>query len=98
MANRYVLFQAYGNSEILAECRLALLQLLQHNDTGDMTLVLYTDNPGYFSHELEAFKTSIIEIITADLIKEWRGEIDFVHRVKVKILQHFFGNHTGSVV
>lgn len=98
MGNRYVLFQAYGNQEILAECRLALQQLLQHNDAGDMTLVLYTDDPACFGEELKFFNNPIIEILTPELIKTWRGEIDFVHRVKVKILQHFYNSHSGSVV
>jgi len=98
MTNRYILFQAYGNQQILAECRFALMQLLQHNDPNDICLVLYTDNPGYFTKELKAFDNNIIEMVTPALITAWRGKIDFVHRVKVEILQHFFSSHSGSVL
>lgn len=98
MLNNYILFQAYGKQEILAECRFALLQLLQYNNSKDICLVLYTDDPSYFTKELEKFDCNIIETITPELIIKWRGKIDFVHRVKVEILLHFFSKHSGSVL
>ncbi len=98
MMNRYILFQAYGNPAILAECRFALMQLMQYNNPKNICLVLYTDNPDYFAEELKIFDNHIIEMVTPELLTIWRGKIDFVHRVKVEIIQHFFCNHTGSVL
>lgn len=96
--NHYVLFHAYGSNEILAECRFALMQLLQQHDVETICVVLYTDNPLYFKNELEAFSNAITEHITAKQITAWRGEINFVHRVKIKVLQHFFSKYNGSVL
>jgi lipopolysaccharide biosynthesis glycosyltransferase len=98
MTNRYVLFQAYGSEEILAECRFALMQLLQQKDFDKICVVIYTDNPHFFKNELDAFPYTITELITAEQIKTWRGEIDFVHRVKIKVLQDFFNKYDGNVL
>jgi hypothetical protein len=97
MKNRYILFQAYGNEGVFLECRFALIQLLQYETEG-ICLVLYTDNPDFFKHELNGFTNVIVETISAAQIKEWRGDINFVHRVKINILQHFFSNHKGSLL
>ena len=98
MPNRYILFQAYGNPEILLECRFALMQLLQQDGYDTICVVLYTDNPSYFKNELTLFTNVIIKEVTDVQITEWRGKINFVHRVKIKILEDFFSNHAGSVL
>ncbi|MBL0355783.1 MAG: hypothetical protein IPP72_02350 [Chitinophagaceae bacterium] len=94
----FILFQAYGKEEILAECRFALLQLMQHNKPEDICIVLYTDNPTYFEKELAIFHNPIIEQVALQKITEWRGAIDFVHRVKIKVLQDFFSKHKGNLI
>lgn len=94
----YILFQAYGNEAILAECRLALMELLQYNDPAAFSIVLYTDNAGYFEKELDAFDNKIIRPVTPQDIADWKGTINFVHRVKIKVLQDFFSNYTGNVI
>lgn len=94
----YILFQAYGNDEILAECRFALLQLMRYNKPEDICIVLYTDNATYFTNELCIFTNHIIEQLSPELVTEWRGEINFVHRVKIKVLQHFFSRYQGNLI
>ncbi len=90
MPKNYILFQAYGTRQILAECRFALLQLLQHNNPDDFTVTIYTDDSSYFERELDLFDNKIIRIITAEEIKDWYGTINLGHRMKIKILQDFF--------
>lgn len=94
----FVLFQAYGSTEILDECKFALMQLLQQYGIDTISVVIYTDNPLYFTDELAAFPNFITETVSAAQIKEWRGEINFVHRVKIKVLQHFLNKYKGSVL
>jgi hypothetical protein len=98
MYNRYILFQAYGNEGTLAECKCALLHLLMHNPGDAFCIVIYTDNESYFKAILALFKYYIIETLPQEKVKEWRGQIDFVHRVKIKMFQHFFSKNTGSVL
>lgn len=74
------------------------MELLRYNDAFKLTIVLYTDNAGYFDNELDAFDNKIIRPVTPQDITEWKGAINFVHRVKIKVLQDFFSNHTGNVI
>jgi hypothetical protein len=98
MNKNYVLFQAYGNEQVLAECRFALMQLLNHNNPDEFTIVVYTDNESYLKHELGLFKHKTIRKILPGEINDWKGGINFVHRVKIKILQDFFTNNSGNVI
>lgn len=96
--SNYIVFQAYGSIEILAECRFALMQLYKYNPADEFSIVLYTDNAAYFKNELPLFSETIIEPVTPGIIKDWRGEINFVHRVKIKMLQDFFTKYSGNVL
>lgn len=98
VTRNHILLQAYGNEGIIAECRLALLELEKYNEPGTIKVVLYTDDPGAFEKELDIFDHKEIRLISADEIKAWKGEINFVHRVKIKILQDFFTKHAGNVI
>ncbi len=98
MQQRYILFQAYGNEGILMECQFALMQLLKYNSTDPFCVVLYTDNQDFFKPILQQFIHHEIIQVTLGKIKKWRGEINFVHRVKIEILLNFFEIHTGAVL
>ena len=96
MQQRYILFQAYGNKSILLECQFALMQLLKYNSTDSFCVVLYTDDQDFFKPILQQFIHHEIIYVTPGKIKQWRGEINFVHRVKIEILLDFFETHTGA--
>jgi hypothetical protein len=98
MQQRTILFQAYGNEGILLECKFALLQLLKYNDSNAFNMVLYTDNELFFKPVLQQFSHYETVQLNQETIKEWRGEIDFVHRVKIEMLLHFFTTHSGTVI
>ena len=98
MPNRYILFQAYGNKGVLLECKLALLQLLKHNDTSSFCVLLYTDNLDFYKEIFQQFNHFSIQPLTKEKITQWRGDIEFAHRVKIEMLLHFFETHTGAVV
>ena len=98
MQQRYILFQAYGNEGILLECKFALLQLLKYNNTNSFCVILYTDNHAFFKDVLQQFIHHQIVPLTPGKIKEWRGEINFVHRIKIAMLLHFFETHNGAVL
>ncbi|MFB9865283.1 hypothetical protein [Rufibacter immobilis] len=36
--------------------------------------------------------------MSADQIQQWRGELDFVHRVKIMVLRDFIQQHEGTVL
>lgn len=98
MQQRYILYQAYGNEGILLECKFSLMQLLKCNDPDSFCVILYTDNPDFFKPVLQHFVHHEIALLTPALIKQWRGDINFVHRIKIEMLLDFFSRHTGSVI
>jgi hypothetical protein len=95
---RNILFQAYGNTGVKNECRYALLQLSTLPDIEQYNVVLYTDDPAFFKPVLALFVHSEQILLTAHSIQQWRGAINFVHRVKIEMLLHFYSSHTGAVL
>jgi len=98
--NSHIVLQAYGNKDILHECAFALLSLCRHHsreELAELIIAIYTDESEYFeslTHGLDIqYKT-----INAARLKEWRGNIDFVHRVKIEILRDYVKQHQGQVL
>jgi len=97
--DRYLLYLAYGKREILYEACYSLLSFYKSNPESSDTIniVVYTDDPELFYTIFKGKNLTCIPISAAQ-IKEWRGSIDFVHRVKTKVIQDFFSRYSGSMV
>lgn len=96
----HIVFQAYGNEAILQECLFALLSVSrQHSDAAlqSLHIHIYTDRPDWFAQFNIPLALHFHEI-NAELIRQWRGSIDFVHRVKIKVLQDFTTKHSGAIL
>lgn len=97
----YIVFQAYGSEDIINECLFALLTLSSvytQQTLPNIEICIYTDKEAKF----ELLKASSLPLtfrkIDSSLIKEWRGNINFVHRVKIKVLQDFTQHHSGNIL
>ena len=92
----YLLYQAYGSPAILHEALLSILSYLRQ--PAGATVLVYTDNPAHFRAVLgEVAAVAYVPIGPAQW-QEWRGEIDFVHRVKIKVLQHAAAHYAGNLL
>jgi hypothetical protein len=92
----YLIYQAYGSPDILNEALLSLLSYLRQ--PAGATVLVYTDNPAHFQTVLgDAVGVSYVFIEPAQW-QAWRGEIDFVHRVKIKVLQHAAAQYAGQLL
>jgi hypothetical protein len=95
MAN-YLIYQAYGSVDILNEALLSILSYLRQ--PAGATVLVYTDNPTHFQAVLgDATGVTYVFIEPAQW-RAWRGEIDFVHRVKIKVLQHAAAHYMGYLL
>jgi hypothetical protein len=92
----YLIYQAYGNPDILNEALFSLLSYLRQPACA--TAVIYTDNPAHFQAVLGELASIAYVTIPASQWREWRGEIDFVHRVKIKVLQHATTHYVGQLL
>jgi hypothetical protein len=100
-ANSHIVFQAYGNVGILQECALAMLSLCQRHTREDLAgtaVWIYTDNPDFFNSFKDCWLNLKFRQLDAAKLAEWRGSIDFVHRVKVAMLQDFVKDKDGQVL
>ncbi|MDF2455778.1 MAG: hypothetical protein K0R51_1771 [Cytophagaceae bacterium] len=90
MGKKYIVYQAYGNEAILNEALYSMLSFykIHGQDYRDISIVVYTDHPLHFESVLGKDKVQC-KPLSADQVKEWRGTIDFVHRVKIETLIDF---------
>ncbi len=97
----YIVTQCYGNEGVFLECAFALLslsRLYKPAELEHLEIWIYTDKPEWF----QAFKNCNLPLhyrqIDNDIIKKWRGNIDFVHRIKIEALLDFTKNRTGNIL
>ena len=85
--SRFFVYQAYGKVEILQQTLFSVVSLLsflrQHGDCG---IVIYTDQKQYFVDVLGDLDLISYEPLTAEKIAVWKGQIQFVHRLKIEML------------
>ena len=92
----YLIYQAYGSPDILNEALLSILSYLRQ--PAGATVLIYTDQPAHFQAVLSDAPDVAYVFIEPAQWRAWRGEIDFVHRVKIKVLQHAVGHYAGQLL
>ncbi|MBX3019286.1 MAG: hypothetical protein KF767_15470 [Bdellovibrionaceae bacterium] len=83
-----IVYQAYGREDIVRQVLFSVVSLKSRAEsTEGWTIEIYTDQPDRLQSFFAGWpEVKIVPITTAD-IQGWRGAIDFVHRVKLKILE-----------
>ncbi len=98
----YLIFQAYGPEYILRECMYALLRFSHVHNTempDDLEIWIYTDQEDWFRRHFPDCPLPLhFREIDDTLIRQWRGEINFVHRLKIEVLRDFCQGHSGNVI
>jgi hypothetical protein len=94
---KYLLYQAYGNMSIIQEAVYSILSFYRLHPESDVKIIVYTDTIALFN-ELFADKQLECVPVSAEQIKDWKGEISFVHRLKIKVIQDFFERYQGNVI
>ena len=67
-------------------------------ELGNTEIWIYTDNADWF----RSFKDCPLPLhfreVNHALIQQWRGKIDFVHRVKIEVLKDMVSSHEGNIL
>ena len=79
-----LVYQAYGREDIIRQSLFSILTFLRWG-TKEKVLV-YTDQKEKVEKFFRAVKSVEVVGMTPEHLRQWRGEIDFVHRVKIEIL------------
>ncbi len=79
-----LIYQAYGNAEVIRQSQFSILTFLRWG--AKEKILVYSDQ----EIELQKFFVDFpqVEIVRMppEQIQEWRGSINFVHRVKIEVL------------
>ncbi len=97
----YIVLQCYGNESIFHECAYALLSLSRLYTPGELEnteIWIYTDNPGWFGSFKDCWLPLHFRTVDDNTIKQWKGDINFVHRVKIEVLKDLVKNKTGNIL
>lgn len=97
----HIVLQAYGQEGILQECLFALLSFTKLHTPAEQQRVsfhIYTDRADWFRQFADCPLDLHFHEITPALLTQWRGAINFVHRVKIEVLRDFTQQHTGAVL
>jgi len=96
--SQFFVYQAYGRPEFYLECVYSILSLLRFYNEGPppFKIFVYTDNKQAMQGKLPE-SVEFIEL-PAGQFQAWRGDIDFVHRVKVEMLRDFTKRVSGSII
>lgn len=93
-----ILYQAYGNINIINECKFSLLRLLDvYAQQEPPPVIIYTDDPQSFQ-VFEKSLNIVFRQIDAQQILQWKGDINFVHRVKIEVIKEALSEVQNGLV
>ncbi len=95
-----VVLLAHSSDTIISQnifCLFSLLHQVGATGSGDLQIFIYTDQPARFQKYFgDDSRIKYVELTPAR-VREWRGSIDFVHRVKVEMLRDAGTKLSGQV-
>lgn len=96
MFSGFVVFQAYGNKDILHEALVSISSILRFGTVVPSQIVVYTDLQAYFKKWLPE---GIVYVDTPqEKWEEWKGPRKFVHRAKIQMLRDFAIRVSGNIL
>lgn len=89
--------QSFGRESEYKRVILSVLSFwaLYSGDRSQVKTVLSTDNPNYFKPYFEGIPVEYI-MLSPEKIKQMRGEIDFIHRMKIALIEEAFQRYLGA--
>ena len=97
----YIVYQCYGNEGIFYECAYALMSLSRLYSAAELSNVqiwIYTDKPAWFAQFRDCPLPLHFRALDQATIRQWRGAIDFVHRVKIELLKDLCSKVSGNIL
>lgn len=97
MCKSVLVVQSFGRIHEYRRATLTILSLYSFVRVEDFNVILFTDNPEWFSNVLEGLPIHY-EKLTPAIIREMRGEIDFLHRMKIVMIEKAFNRSNGNLL
>ena len=97
----YILYLAHSDLGYINECRFSLLKYLSVYNLkppAQTAIIIYTDKPQLFENFIPFFRQFLIKELTTTQLKEWQGNINYVHRAKPMVIKSFFKHFEGALL
>lgn len=91
-----LIVQSFGKETEYRRAVLTILSFYAHVGEARKAL-LFTDNPEWFNVYFKDLEVKYIQL-TAHKIKSMRGEIDFLHRMKIAMIEEAFALTDGNMI
>lgn len=88
--------QSFGNENEYRRAILMIWSFWVHAATS-AKVVLFTDRPDYFESYFFGQPVEYI-LLTPEMIKSMRGDIDFLHRMKISMIEEAFGRSKNNLL
>ncbi len=94
-----LVLQSFKADYELRRATLALLSYFAHStvDIERTSIVLFTDRPDFFQKYLEGLPIQFVEL-TEQKLQSMRGEIDFLHRIKIAAIEEAYEMAPGNIL
>ena len=94
-----LIIQSFGQEHEYRRAILTILSYYAHTKLSldNTRVILFTDRPDYFSQYLEGLPVDYV-LLTAEKIREMRGRIDFLHRMKISLIEEAFSMIDGNML
>ena len=87
--SRLLVSQSFGRESEYKRVSLTLLSFYAQLDHTGIRTVLFTDRPDWFAQILHGLPVEYI-LLTPEKIKHMRGTIDFLHRMKIAMIEEVY--------
>lgn len=90
--------QSFGNETEYRRASFCLVSYVAHHPKQkDAFIILFTDAPDFFKKLLPDFNIRYVAL-TPQKIKLMRGDIDFLHRMKIALIEEAFEIYNGPIL
>jgi hypothetical protein len=91
----FLVYQAHSSPDIYHETIYSIYSYSIVDGGAGTEFIIFTDNIAYFKQYLGNLQVHYVPI-TTQLVTEWKGDLDFIHRVKIKVLQQALNSFRGN--
>lgn len=94
-----LVIQSFGGQTEYNRAIFTILSFYTHTTLpiNQTNVLLFTDNPEYFKNYLKDLTVTFI-LLTPEKIKWMRGDIDFLHRMKIALIEEAFSLTSGTLL
>lgn len=95
----YLVLQSFGRENEYKRAILTTLSFFAHINIPliHVKTLLFTDKPDYFTKHFAELPVEYV-LLTQEKIKSMRGRIDFLHRMKIAVIEEAFSMSSGNLI